>query len=180
MGSKTRRESHPPSDPAKASDVLSNRNLWGHEREGDTPEPRGAHSAEPQGNPEVSEYRATMPGTPQRGQLLSPRQTEKASWRVLTAEQEFTTRQKDGGCKAPSFWPPLLDSRPCTQKPPEPLRPRHLEQGLDPSRHRGCLPNPALEGLCTEHHRQLPALASGSLPGGEAGGRRDPETRPFL
>lgn len=112
MGSKTRRESHPPSDPAKASDVLSNRNLWGHEREGDTPEPRGAHSAEPQGNPEVSEYRATMPGTPQRGQLLSPRQTEKASWRVLTAEQEFTTRQKDGGCKAPSFWPPLLDSRP--------------------------------------------------------------------
>lgn len=43
----------------------------------------------------TTKYRATTLGAPQRGQLLSPGHTE-ASWRALTAGQQFTPRQKTG------------------------------------------------------------------------------------
>ena len=78
---------------------------------------------------QVREYKALMPGTPQQGELLSPRQTEKASRRVLTAEQELTTRQKEGGNQAPA--PPHTEASganaPCAGAVPQPA------QSLSPS-----------------------------------------------
>lgn len=44
----------------------------------------------------ISEYRALMPGTPQRGQLLSPRHTDKASSWVLMLSRSSPPGRKRG------------------------------------------------------------------------------------
>lgn len=101
---------------------------------------------------QVSEYEALMPGTPQQGQLLSPRQTEKASRRVLTAEQEFTTRQKEGRNQAHSFR--HLPLPPCTQKLPRtPGGQCTLCRGWAPASTEPVSLSSALEALCAEHRR---------------------------
>lgn len=78
-----------------------------------------------------SNHRATMMG-PRSTDTCSGRGRQKASGRVLTAEQEFTARQEAGRARpthASVLPPPTLTHRP----PPEPWRQMHLVQGPAPA-----------------------------------------------
>lgn len=84
----------------------------------------------------TTKYRATTLGAPQRGQLLGPGQTE-ASWRALTAGQQFTPRQKTGEGNAHlSLQLPFLH-----KSLSEPRRQVHRGHGPDASRPEAC-PSP--------------------------------------